>query len=71
MTVWIMMCLALVLIWIVTILLVRALIGGRPGKGGADARSKGVGVTAYEPEVLGDLDNTLTSSRRDSHRRHG
>lgn len=27
---WILMCLVLVLIWIVTILVIRALIGGRP-----------------------------------------
>lgn len=72
-TVWILMCLALALIWIVTILLVRALIGGRRGNLGADAKSTAVGGAAqYEPDLaVGHLDNTLTSSERDSNRRRG
>lgn len=72
-TVWILMCLALALIWIVTILLVRALIGGRRGNRGADAKSTAVSEAArYEPDlVVGHLDNTLTSSERDSNRRRG
>ena len=37
-TIWILMCLALALIWIVTILMVRALIGGRRGNRATDAQ---------------------------------
>ena len=72
-TIWILVCLALVLIWIVTILLVSALIGGRRGNRPPDAQSTRGGEGArYEPEPnLGHLDNTLTSSERDSYRRRG
>lgn len=72
-TIWILMCLALALIWIVTILLIRALIGGRRGIRATDAQSTRGGEAArYEPQPdLGHLDNTLTSSERDSYRRRG
>ena len=72
-TIWILICLALVLIWIVTILLIRALIGGRRGIRATDAESmRGGDAARYEAEPsLAHLDNTFTSSERDSHRRRG
>lgn len=72
-TIWILMCLALALIWISTILMVRALIGGRRGNRATDAQpTRGSEPARSEPEPnLGHLDNTLTSSERDSYRTRG
>lgn len=71
--IWILMCLGLALIWIVTILLVRSLIGGRRRGRATDAASTRGGEAAhYEPEPrLGHLDNIFTSPERDSYRRRG
>ncbi|HEY3407906.1 MAG TPA: hypothetical protein VGK53_07030 [Propionicimonas sp.] len=71
--IWILMCLGLALIWIVTILVVRAVIGGRSGNGTTDAESTPGGDPAHvEPAPrLAHRDNTLTSREPDSYRRRG
>lgn len=72
-TFWILMCLALALIWIVTFLVVRAVIGGGSDDASTDAESRlGGAATAHGAErLLGHLDNTLTSPERDSYRGRG
>jgi hypothetical protein len=71
---WILMCLGLAFIWIVTILVVRAVIGGRSGNRVTDAESTPGGGDAapVEPATrLAHRDNTLTSREPDSYRRRG
>jgi len=71
--IWILMCLGLALIWIVTILVVRAVIGGRSADGATDAETTPGGEAApSEPAPrLEHPDSTLTSPERDSYRRRG
>jgi hypothetical protein len=72
-TFWILMCLGLVLIWIVTFLVVRAVTGGPNDNASTGGDSMlGGNATAHgaEPTVR-HLDNTLTSPERDSYRRPG
>ena len=70
--IWILMCLGLSLVWIVTILVVRAVIGGRSGNRATDAEltSRDAAPVATAPR-LADRDNTLTSREPDSYRRRG
>lgn len=70
---WILMCLVLALIWIVTFLVVRALIGGRTGNAPTDVDSMlGGNATFHGTEPpLRHLDNTLSSPERDSYPRPG
>jgi len=64
--IWILMCLALASIWIVTILLVRTLIGGRPGRRATDVASPRGGEASWresEPE-RGTLTTPLPPQNR-------
>lgn len=72
-TFWILMCLVLALIWIVTFLVVRAVIGGRNDDAPTDAEPMlGGNATANGAEpTFRHLDDTLTSPERDSYPRPG
>jgi hypothetical protein len=68
---WILMCLVLVLIWIVTFMVVRAVTGGPNDDAPTGGEAMlGASETAHgaEPTVR-HLDSTLTSPERDSYPR--
>ena len=71
--IWILMCLGLALIWIVTFVVVRAVIGVRSGNRATDAElTSGGGAARVAPAPrLAHRDNTLTSLEPDSYRRRG
>lgn len=69
--IWILMCLVLALIWIATILVIRALIGGRAADRATRTPSRGEAEWRETEAKPGHLDHTFTSTERDSYRRRG
>ena len=66
---WILMCLVLALIWIATILAIRVLIGGRAAGRATPTPTQGTAEWRETEAELGHLDNTFTSTERDSYHR--
>ncbi len=71
--IWILVCVVLALIWIVTILLVHTLIGGRRVSQDSHAAAMRDDTAAHygaEPRS-GHLDNNFTGAERDPYHRRG
>ena len=67
---WILMCLVLALIWIATILAIRALIGGRAAGRVTPTPTRGTAERRVSEAELGHVDRTFTATERDSYHRH-